>query len=181
MVVRALAVLLALTGLFLSTNGARAELYWSRDFDSAALGAKMKYSIYLPSGYHAPKQQKQRHPTVYLLHGVGDNERAWPSWGGVEATLDQMIASKALSPMIVVMLASKRSWYVDSADIGGPGNYATAVRDDLRAHIKKRYCARTDRGGRAIAGLSMGGFGAMRLAFERPEIYRAVGAMSSAL
>jgi S-formylglutathione hydrolase FrmB len=136
MVVRALAVLLPLTGLFLSTNGARAELYWSRDFDSAALGAKMKYSIYLPSGYHAPKQQKQRYPTVYLLHGVGDNERAWPSWRGVEATLDQMIASKALSPMIVVMPASKRSWYVDSADIGGPGNYATAVRDDLRAHIE---------------------------------------------
>ena len=74
-----------------------------------------------------------------------------------------------------------KSWWVDSSDIGGPGNFGTAVRDDLPKHVEARWRAMATRDGRFVAGLSMGGFGALRLAFANPERYRAVGAMSSAL
>lgn len=158
-----------------------AELLWSLEFDSAALGAAMRYSIYLPPGYHDPRRADRRYPVVYLLHGVGDDERAWPALGRVETTMNALIAAGDLPPFIVVMPDARKSWYVDSGTVGGPGDYATAVRDDLREHAETRWRATDDRDGRFIAGLSMGGFGALRLAFERPELYRGVGAMSSAL
>lgn len=162
-------------------RAAEAELLWSRSFESAALDGKMKYSVYLPSGYHDPKQRETRYPVVYLLHGFGDNERAWPRFGQVERTVDQMITAGEIPPVIIVMPAARKSWYVDSGAIGGPGDYATAVRDDLRLHIEATYRAIPDRDGRFISGLSMGGYGALRLAFTRPDLYRAAAAMSSAL
>lgn len=175
-----LGALLALMILCFSGR-AEAELRWSRGFESAALGGTMKYSVYLPSGYHDPKERETRYPTVYLLHGVGDNERAWPRFGQVERTADHMIAGREIPPMIIVMPAAKKSWFVDSASIGGPGDYATAVSDDLRRHVDATYRTIPGREGRFIAGLSMGGYGALRLTFTRPELYRAAAAMSSAL
>jgi enterochelin esterase family protein len=175
-----LRVLLALALLALAAP-ASAELRWSQSFRSAALGAEMTYSIYLPGGYHDPRRAEERFPVLYLLHGVGDNERAWPAYGRAEATLNRMIAGGEIPPLIVVMPAAKKSWFVDSAAIGGPGDFATAVADDLRAHVETTYRARSDRAGRHVAGLSMGGFGALRLAFSRPELYASAGAFSAAL
>lgn len=160
---------------------AEAELLWSQTFESRALGGPMRYSIYLPPAYHAPEAAGQHYPVVYLLHGVGDDERAWPKAGRVEDTLDSMIGAGMLPPFIVVMPNGLKSWWVDSADIGGPGDFHTALRDDLPAHVEASWRAMTSRDGRFVAGLSMGGFGALRLGFEHPERYRAVGAMSSAL
>ncbi len=160
---------------------AAAEMLLSQSFHSTALDQAMKYSVYLPTEYTAPKAAEQRYPVVYLLHGVGDNERAWPVYGKVAKTADRLIENGSLPPMIIVMPDAKRSWFVDSAEIGGPGDYATAVRADLVAHIDARFRTVSARRGRAIAGLSMGGFGAMRLGFERPEVYAAVASMSAAL
>lgn len=70
---------------------------------------------------------------------------------------------------------------MDSADIGGPGDYGTALRDDLPAHVETRWRVDARRETRFIAGLSMGGFGALHSAFAYPERYRAVGALSAAL
>jgi len=174
------AAVFAMTSL-LPAGPAAAELLWSQSFDSRALAGPMRFSIYLPPGYHAPDAAERRYPVVYLLHGVGDDERAWPQYGRVEETMDSLIAAGALAPFIVVMPNGVKSWWVDSADIGGPGNYGTALRDDLPAHVEATWRADTGRDGRFVAGLSMGGFGALRLGFEHPERYRAIGALSSAL
>lgn len=160
---------------------ASAELLWSQSFDSRALGGPMRFSIYLPPGYHAPAEAERRYPAVYLLHGVGDDERAWPKFGQVEETMDRLIAEGSLPPFVAVMPDGVKSWWVDSADVGGPGNYGTAVRDDLPAHVEATWRVMAGRDGRFVAGLSMGGFGALRLGFSHPERYRAVGAMSPAL
>ena len=165
----------------LAATPAAAELLMSQAFESRALGGPMRYSIYLPPGYHTPTEATRRYPVVYLLHGVGDDERAWPVYGRVEETLDRLIAAAELPPFIVVMPDGAKGWWVDSADIGGPGDYETAVRDDLPSHVEESWRAATGRDGRFVAGLSMGGFGALRLAFAYPERYRAVGALSAAL
>ena len=160
---------------------ARAEVLWSQAFDSAALGRPLPFSIYLPSGYHDPEAAAARYPVIYLLHGVGDDETTWPRHGGVEATMDRLIGEQSIRPMIVVMPQGRRSWWVDSAAIGGAGDYATAVAVDLRAHVETTWRAETTRAGRFVAGLSMGGYGALHLAFARPDLYAGVAAMSSAL
>ena len=144
---------------------------------SAALGRPLEVSIYRPDG-PAPAGGW---PVLYLLHGLHGCDRDWPSLGGVQATLDRLIAARRVGPMLVVMPDAGDSWYVDSAEVGGPGNYQTAILDDLPRAIERAYPVRADRAGRAIAGLSMGGFGALRLALTRPDRYVAAASLSGAI
>lgn len=165
--------------LLLFTVQAHAEMRLSQQFTSAALAGPMNYSIYLPDGYG--NQPQRRYPVVYLLHGVGDNELAWPRRGHVAATLDRLIAAGELPPLLIVMPDVKTSWLADSKALGGPGDYATATNDDLVNYIDATYRTIATRGGRALAGNSMGGFGALTLAFAHPDRYAAVAGLSSAL
>ena len=145
--------------------------------ESAALGRSLPVSIYRPDG-PAPASGW---PVLYLLHGLNGCYRDWLSLGGVQKTLDQMIAVRRIKPMLVVMPDGGNSWYVDSAAVGGPGDYETAMLDDLPKAIEQDFPVRRERGGRAIAGLSMGGFGALRLALKRPDRYVAVASLSGAI
>lgn len=154
-----------------------AEMRLSQAFESAALGRALAYSIYLPPS----SAEGRRYPVVYLLHGTGDSERSYPKAGRVEATMDALIARAEVAPMIVVMPDGKRSWYVNSAEVGGAGDYETAIARDLIAHVDATYPARAEPQARFITGHSMGGFGALRLAFKFPRKFAAVAAMSAAL
>ena len=175
-------LLLGLALALIVPAAAKAELLWSQRFDSAALGGPMAYSIYLPPGYHDPREQAPAgYPVVYLLHGVGDTERSYPAVGGVEATADRLIGAGEVPPMIIVMPDGMRSWYVDSAAIGGPGDYATALARDLIAHIDATYRTVPRRARRFVTGHSMGGFGALRLALSEPDLWGAAAGMSAAL
>jgi len=167
---------LALLGV-LHASVAAAEMRLSQAFESPALGSAMAYSIYLP----AQRAEGARHPVVFLLHGTGDSERSYPRAGRVKQTMDALIDAGEIAPMIVVMPDAKRSWYVNSGDIGGPGDYETAIARDLIKHVDETYPTRRERGARFIAGHSMGGFGALRLAFKYPRRFGAVAGMSSAL
>jgi len=155
---------------------ARAEMRVSQQFHSPALKGEMAYSVYLPPG--ASGESEQRFPVVYLLHGVGDSERTYPEAGNVAATMDRLIARGEIRQMIVVMPDGKRSWYVNSKEIGP---YETAIMRDLMAHAEAAYPAARRPGARFITGHSMGGFGALHLAFKYPRRFGAVAAMSAAL
>lgn len=177
------AALLCVVCLAVGSVPVRAELMWSQQMASAALDGPLKYSLYLPPGYHDPREEAQakRYPVVYVLPGVGDNERAYPAFARVEMMADRLMTSGAIEPMILVMPNGRTSWYVDSATVGGPGNYATAITVDLVKHIDDTYRTLADRSGRFVTGHSMGGFGALRFAFEKPEVFSLTAAMSSAL
>ena len=69
--------------------------------------------------------------------------------------------------MMVVMPVAGSSWYVNSAKLGGPGNYENAIGDELPRAIEARYPVSQSASQRAIAGISMGGYGALRIAFQR--------------
>jgi S-formylglutathione hydrolase FrmB len=144
---------------------------------SAALGRPLSVSIYRPDG----PPPSSGWPVLYLLHGLNGGCHDWPALGGVQATLDRLIAAHRIKPLVVVMPDAGNSWYVDSAAIGGPGNFETAILDDLPKAIEQNLPVSRERGGRAIAGLSMGGFGALRLALKRPDRYGAVASLSGAI
>lgn len=150
-----------------------------RDFgySSPALGRGQIARVYLPDGT-APDTGW---PVLYLLHGLNGAPTDWESIGGIHGVLDRLIAQHTIGPMVVVMPQGGNSWYVDSADVNGPGNYATALARDLPKAVEAAFPVGRDRNHRAIAGLSMGGFGAVRIALSEPDRYVAAAAMSPAI
>jgi S-formylglutathione hydrolase FrmB len=171
------AVLAAL--LISATSAWAGDLRIGLSFESGALHAPMRFSLYLPDAYAG--EPERQFPVVYLLHGYGGNEREWTERGRVGRMLDTLIGSGEIPPVIAVMPYAAKSWYVDSAALGGPGDYETAIMRDLIGHIESQYRALSERRARAIAGLSMGGYGALRMAFFHPERFVAVASLSGAL
>ncbi len=163
----------------LNTALGAGEVRKGLSFQSRSLGAPMTYNLYLPEAY--ARDPGRRFPVVYLLHGYGANEAEWLDGGHADQTLDRLIHDGEIPPTIAVMPYGAKSWYVDSAGLGGPGNYETAIGVDLVDHVEHTYRAMTDRAARTVAGLSMGGYGALRLAFFHPERFIAVASLSGAL
>lgn len=138
--------------------------------------------IYLPPGYDA--DDARRYPVVYLLHGYGAGPSSWLGEDGYEemdlrVVLDGLIGRGAIAPLIVVMPDARTqlggSWYADSPT---SGNWERFVADDLVAFVDQRYRTRPGREQRGIAGQSMGGYGTMRLALHRPDVFGAALVMS---
>ncbi|WP_344217491.1 alpha/beta hydrolase-fold protein [Kribbella sancticallisti] len=148
---------------------------------SATLGEELAYNVYLPAGYEG---SADRYPVIYLLHGRGDSMSAWTQ---VKSRLDELIGNGDIPPTIAVMpdapWSSRASYYVDSAyrgpDAGRP--VETALIRDLVPHVDTTYRTVADRTGRAIAGYSMGGSGALRYSMVHPEIFGAAVVLSPAV
>lgn len=147
-------------------------------FDSPALRRPLGYALYLPPGYDGAGAAL---PVIYLLHGVGGDRHDWLRYGRLRETADRLIAEQAIPPAIVAMPDGAIGWWVDSGDVGGPGNYDAAVDRDLVGEIERRYSVRSDPGGRAVGGLSMGAYGALRFALRPPQRYAAAVGLSPAL
>jgi len=167
----ALTAILSL-GVHLATAG---EVRENQRAASPALGGEIAYAIYLPDDYSWPDA---RYPVIYVLHGFGGGQREWFHGGRLKETLDRLIGAGEIRPVIAVAPAAGKSWYVDSAAHGGPGDYETAIVRDLVAEIDRVYPTIADRAHRAVAGVSMGGHGALRLAFAYPDRFSAVAALS---
>ncbi len=153
-------------------------------FPSPALGRESPALVYLPATY---AQTADALPVIYLLHGRGDNLRAWLE---ARKLLDDLIASGAIPPVIAVFpdaASSRRAgFYVDSQFAGAgelPAGEAveTALARDLPDYIDRNYRTLAGREGRIVAGYSMGGFGALRFAFAHADRFAAAIALSPAL
>ena len=148
---------------------------------SAILGEDIDYNVYLPAGY---ADSTQRYPVLYLLHGRGDSMAAWTQ---VKSRLDELIGSGEIPPTIAIMpdapWSSRASWYVDSAYRGAdPGRpVETAFFRDLVPHVDATYRTIADRSGRAVAGYSMGGAGALRYSLAHPDVFGASIVLSPAV
>ena len=140
---------------------------------SPIIGESFKYRIYLPPDYlHAPDRH---YPVLYLLHGTGGSYTEW-SDSFLPEQADRMIVSGEIQPMIVVMPDDAESTYWANWD-NGPrwGDYVT---EDVVSTIDQRYRTLPNAADRAIGGLSMGGLGALNLAFQHPDVFGVVGAHS---
>jgi len=164
---------------------AQSRLQLGLSMPSATLKRSIPYAIYQPRIAiklgPALKKSSAKLPVLYLLHGHGDNENAWARYGHIKTTLDELIATRQIKPLIVVMPMAGNSWYVDDARQKGFGAIAKALTGDLVHGIDKRYPSDACRQRRAIGGLSMGGFGAVLYAFKNQDKYSAAISLSGSL
>lgn len=127
---------------------------------SASLGREMHYRVHLPAGCRA---SSHRHPTLYLLHGLTGS---YIDWEGRTHLAE--IAQRF--DLIIVMPDADDSWYVNSAT-GPQEKYEDYLTKDLLPEIDKNFRTIAARYARALAGLSMGGYGAMKLALKYPQLF----------
>ena len=143
---------------------------------SAALGRDVKFTVYVPDGYKA--DGAVAYPVVYLLHGAGGDENEWRTKGGAVETLDGLIKRGLIRPSVVVMpTVGPASWWAD----GAAEKAGTAIMKDLLPYVEDRYRVQKERSGRAIGGLSMGGYGALNLSLRNPTQFCAAAVISPAI
>ena len=148
--------------------------------NSAILKRPVHYCVFLPSGYDtgAAEHPASRYPILYFLHGLGDNEQTLFNSGGW-TLLDDLRKQRKMGDFLIVAPEGRRSFYVNSAD--GSARYSDFFLQEFMPAIERKYRIRAGRAGRAISGISMGGYGALRFAFAHPELFSAVSAQSAAI
>ena len=136
-------------------------------------------AVYLPPSYD---KNTQRYPVLYLLHGYTGDERGWmnPSYADLSETMDTLIRKNTIQPMIVVMPnAFNRfggSFYVNSEL---SGNWEDFIVRDLVSYVDAHYRTLPAAASRGIAGHSMGGYGALRIGMEHPDVFSVAYGLSA--
>ncbi len=151
-------------------------------FDSKTLPSKIlkmdrKYAIYLPPDYYT---SERTYPVLYLLHGSGDDQTGWVTFGEVLSIADKEILSGKVTPMIIVMPDGNTGQRGYFNDIKGEWRYEDFFFEELIPHIEKTYRAKTEKRYRAISGLSMGGGGTFMYALHHPELFSSACPLSAA-
>jgi S-formylglutathione hydrolase FrmB len=147
---------------------------------SLALAAPVRVLVMTPPSYDAAPAR--RFPVLYFLHDAGGNEDVLFREGLADA-LDKAMREGSLPEMLVVSPRGVDTWFVDGPD-GGPGapsSYATFLTESLVPFVDARYRTIASRGGRLAAGISMGGYGALRWGLAEPGLFSAAGGLSPAI
>jgi S-formylglutathione hydrolase FrmB len=142
------------------------------EYDSPSVARKLRCRVILPAAYES---SRQRYPVLYLLHGFSGDYTKWSNHG----------VEKAAEPfeLIVVLADGANSWYVnwDVSERGWKNQWEDAIVKDLIAHVDGSYRTIATREGRAINGLSMGGYGAIILGLRHPGRFCSIASTSGAL
>lgn len=147
------------------------------DFFSEALGLSTSMNVILPQQTSAQmigmesSEKKEKYPVLYLLHGLSDDHTIWLR----RTSIERYVASLGIA---VVMPAVHRSFY---ADMKCGGKYWTFISEELPAIVKSFFPISDKREDTFVAGLSMGGYGAFKLAFSCPEKFAAAASLSGVM
>ncbi|MCD8093067.1 MAG: esterase [Bacteroides sp.] len=181
-------------------GGGRADLYKVNDvphgtvsrmwYNSPTLGMDRRLTVYTPAGYET---SGKRYPVFYLLHGMGGDEEAWIALGRTAQILDNLIAQGKAKPMIVVMTngnaAQEAAPGESSLGFVAPGmqlpktmegSFESAFPDVVK-FVDKTFRTIKSKSGRAIAGLSMGGYHSLHISKQYPDMFNYVGLFSAAI
>jgi enterochelin esterase-like enzyme len=166
--------------LFISAGTAFAQpagkVIEEQNIKSDILKRNVKYAIYLPADYETSNRS---YPVVYLLHGFGDDHTGWLQFGEINRYADKAIAEGKIPPMIIVMPDAGTSFYINSLD--GKVNYEDFFFKEFMPDVEREYRIKASKKYRAVAGLSMGGFGTLVYSLKHPEIFSAAAALSAAV
>ncbi len=163
-----IACLLALP-LAAQNKGMAGNTIESKSFFSTALAREMPYKVVLPAGY---SESQERYPVLYLLHGWQGDETNWVS-------LTHLVEDASAYKLIVVTPRAGNSWYVNSAT-QAKDRYADYVFQDLVAEVDAHYRTIASPHERAVAGNSMGGYGAMLFSLRHPGAFAFAASLSGA-
>lgn len=142
-------------------------------FTPPSLGREVGYAVELPPSYAAGAR---RYPVVYLLHGLFEGPAFWER-RGLAARFRELEAQGAVPESIVVVVDGDNSFFLN----GPLGRYQDLVTRDLVAHVDATYRTVAERQARALWGISMGGYAALRIALTEPDIFGAVASHSAML
>jgi S-formylglutathione hydrolase FrmB len=145
----------------------------SASFRSAALGRDVAYVVDLPPSYD---KGERAYPVVIALHGLFESSAFWERRGLAPILADLRLRGE-VPEFLVVAVDGGNSIFVNGPD----GRYQDLVTQDLLAHVASTYRVKPGRDGRALLGISMGGYAALRVAFQQPEVFRAVATHSAML
>jgi len=143
---------------------------------SKILARSVPYCIVLPASFDTDKTK--RFPILYELHGLGDNEQFFVH-SGLWNLVEDLRESGKLKDFLIATPAGGASFYINSKD--EKVRYEDFLLREFFPFIEKKYRASPGRASRAISGVSMGGYGALRLAFRHPQLFSSVSAHSAAL
>lgn len=184
----------------LLVGGGQADLYKvnkvphgtvaKRWYESPGNGKSRRITIYTPPGYESGNSS---YPVLYLLHGMGGDEEAWPTLGRATQIIDNLIAAGKAKPMIIVMPNGNVAQEAAPGE-SSEGFYKPAFRlpntmdgkyeetfIDIINFVDKNYRTVRNKSGRAIAGLSMGGFHSFHISRYYPDTFDYVGLFSAAI
>ncbi|MDQ1610564.1 MAG: putative tributyrin esterase [Pyrinomonadaceae bacterium] len=142
-------------------------------FESKLVGKPLPYHVVLPPLYDAPESRAVRYPVIYLLHGLGGGAGDWVSERAHLAT------HAAGYRFIIVTPEGRDGWYTDSATIA-TDKFETYILAELIPDVERRYRALPAREARAVAGLSMGGYGALKFGVKHPQTFALAASLSGA-
>jgi enterochelin esterase-like enzyme len=154
------------------------KVYDNLSLPSKILKSERKFAVYLPPDYETSGRS---YPVLYLLHGSGDDQTGWVQFGEVLNITDKAIADGTATPMIIVMPDANTGRRGYFNDVKGDWNYEDFFFKELIPFVEKKYRAKTDKRGRAISGLSMGGGGTLMYALHHPELFSSACPLSASV
>jgi len=143
---------------------------------SKILARPVNYCAVLPPSYDTDKTRK--YPVLYFFHGLGDNEQMFIH-GGAFNLVQDLWERKQIGEFLIVTPDAGATFYINSRS--GKVRYEDFLLQEFLPAIETRYRTSASRANRAVSGVSMGGYGALHLAFRHPELFVAVSAHSPAL
>jgi S-formylglutathione hydrolase FrmB len=145
----------------------------SATFHSAALGRDVSYVVDLPPSYD---KGDRAYPVVVALHGLFESSAFWER-RGLAPILADLRQRGEVPEFLLVAPDGGNSFFVNGPD----GRYQDLVTQDVLTHVAATYRVRPGRNGRALLGISMGGYAALRIAFQQPDVFCAVATHSAML
>jgi len=152
--------------------------------DSKLLGREMHASVYLPPGYSTSVP----YPVLYLFHGYGGSYGDYAAYLSLQSVTDRLIQSGRIDPLIIVEPEYGNSFGVNSKpdegrDPGGVsiGPYEDYLIQEIIPYVDTHYSTQTDRAGRYIGGISMGGYASLYLGLTHHDRFSRIGAHSAAI
>lgn len=149
-----------------------------RALHSRLLHSSVRYCAYLPASYSSPDAKARKYPILYLFHGLGGTQQTM-AFDGEWTVLQDLRRQNKVGDFIVVSPEAWDTFYINSRDGSTP--YSNFLLREFIPFIERTYRVKGTRATRGVTGISMGGYGAMRLAFAHPELFGSVSSHSGAM